>query len=130
MVEKFATDGKAQFVGYSVDEVSGFARSVADTIVALGVEKERVVLDCGVTDGSVKIPLVVLSIDYKTAELGLWLEKPISADKNYLDYNSRYVESLKQRGWNIERVYAHDWFDNNKYEKENIKNVISKYVNV
>lgn len=127
IVRKFSKDGKAQFVGKSLRDSDGFIRQVADYIVSLGISEERIVINCGVTEGSVKIPLVILSEDLSQARLGLWCEQPLSKEYDYLDYNLRYVGSLRARGWNIERIYIHDWVDNNTFEKQKLKEAINKY---
>lgn len=128
-VRKFSKNGKTQFVGKSLKESTGFVNQVAKYITTLGVSEERIVINCGVTAGSVKIPLVVLSEDLSQAKLGVWLEQPLTKEYDYLDYNLRYVESLRERGWNVERLYIHDWVDNNAYEKQKLKEAIEKYVN-
>lgn len=129
-VRTFAKEGRTQFVGKTIDKQPlGFIRQVAEYIISLGIAPERIVIDFGVTEGSVKLPVVILSEDLKTAKLAIWCEKALQREYDYLDYNLRYVESLKSRGWNIVRLYAHDWVDNNVAEKQAIKSAIEKYVN-
>ena len=129
-VRTFAKDGKTQFVGKTIDnQERGFIRQVAEYITSLGISKERIVIDFGVTEGSVKLPIVILSDDLKSAKLAIWCEKSLQKEYDYLDYNLRYVESLKARGWNVVRLYAHDWIDNNVTEKKALKSAIDKYVN-
>ena len=95
----------------------------------MDIAKDRIVIDFGVTEGSVKLPIVILSEDLKSAKLAIWCEKSLQKEYDYLDYNLRYVESLKARGWNVVRLYAHDWIDNNVAEKKTLKSAIDKYVN-
>ena len=124
--EQFDKDGLDQFV--SADPGLGFIASVADYIVSLGVERKRIVLGYGVTDGSVRIPIAVLSPDYKTAQLGIWCETPTKKNYNYLDYNMRYYDILENRGWKLFRVFAHEWVNNAEAERKNLAEVIKKYI--
>ncbi len=126
--KRFSEGGKAQWVGKSVQEATGFIRQVADYVVSCGIDENRVVVDCGATKGSVKIPVVILSEDLSEAKLAVWCEKPIGKEYDYLDYNVRYVDSLKARGWNIVRMFVHDWVDNNEAEKKLLKDAIEKFV--
>ncbi len=127
-VMRFSKVGKAQWLGSSVDEVQGFIKQVADFVIGCGVDKERIVINCGANKGSVKIPIVILSKDLTTAEFAIWCEQPPKKEYDYVDYNVRYVESLKQRGWQITRLFIHDWVNNKKAEKENLEKLIKKYV--
>ena len=80
------------------------------------------------TDGSVRIPIAVLSPDYKTAQLGIWCETPTKKNYNYLDYNMRYYDILENRGWKLFRVFAHEWVNNAEAERKNLAEVIKKYI--
>ncbi len=126
-VERFA-DMSAQFVSATPEKGEHFIRAVAEYVQSLGVAKERIVTDYGVTDGSVRIPIAVLSADLTRAELGLWCETPVQKKYDYFDYNARYVTSLISRGWNIHKVYAHDYFDNVMAEQAAIKAAVQKFV--
>ena len=103
-------------------------RSVAEFVVSCGVARERVVCNYGVTDGSVRMPVAVLSEDLSRAELGIWCELPVGKKYNYLDYNMRYVETFERCGWKLHRVYAHDWADNAQAEREALAAALAKYV--
>lgn len=120
-VEKFSEAGKGQFVCETPDK--GFLRAVGDYIVSCGVSPERVVYGYGVTQGSVRIPIAVLSEDMSRALLGVWCETPPDG-KHYFDKNVRRYASLRERGWKLLRVYAHDWADNNKPERDAILNAL------
>lgn len=124
--ELFDRDGLAQFV--SSDPGRGFVSDVADYIASLGISRDRIVLGYGVTEGSVKIPVAVLSPDLKQAQLGIWCETPTKKDYNYLDYNMRYFDILKERGWEMYPVYAHEWVNNAEAERDNLAAAIKKYV--
>ncbi len=123
---RFGGGGRDQFV--SEEPGKGFIRSVADFIESCGVAKERIVCGYGVTEGSVRMPIAVLSADLGEAQLGVWCEKPTGGKYNYLDYNMRYVQTLKDCGWNLHRICAHDWIDNAEAERESLAAAIGKYV--
>lgn len=127
-VGRFKDEGKSQWGGKSVCETQGFIRQVVDFISECGVASERIVVDCGANKGSVKIPVVILSKDLTVAELAVWCEQPPKREYDYVDYNIRYVESLKNRGWQIARLFINDWVNNTQAEKENLKKIINKYV--
>lgn len=123
---RFGEGGRDQFV--SEEPGRGFLRSVADYIVSRGIDRKRVVFNYGVTAGSVRMPVAVLSEDMKKAELGIWCEKPTGSRYNYLDYNMRYYNNLKACGWNLHRICAHDWVDNAEAEREALSAALEKYV--
>ncbi|MDE5592953.1 MAG: DNA2/NAM7 family helicase, partial [Clostridiales bacterium] len=126
-VERFA-EKASQFVSAVPEKGEHFISAVASYIESLGIAKERIVTDYGVTDGSVRIPIAVLSKDLTTAELGLWCEMPVQKKYDYFDYNARYVTSLTGRGWILHKVHIHDYFDNVKAEQAAIKAAVQKYV--
>ena len=124
-VELFSMNGKNQFLG--VEPSDGFIKQVGEYLISLGVDKERIVYDYGVTEGSIRIPVAILSKDLQKAEFGIFLEKDIKNTYNYLDYNVRYYNILKEQCfWKLERVFIHDWYDNPDYAKKQLSNVISK----
>ncbi|MDE6618051.1 MAG: DUF4011 domain-containing protein [Clostridiales bacterium] len=126
-VERFA-DKSAQFVSAVPEKGEHFISAVASYIESLGIAKERIVTDYGVTDGSVRIPIAVLSKDLTRAELGLWCELPVQKKYDYFDYNARYVTSLIGRGWTLHKVHIHDYFDNTKAEQAAINAAVQKFV--
>ncbi len=126
LARRFAAGGREQFV--SEPPQAGFVQSVAEYIASCGVERERIVCNYGVTDGSVRMPVAVLSKDLSRAELGVWCEQPAGKKYNYLDYNMRYFENFERCGWNLHRVYAHDWADNAEAEREALAAALKKYV--
>ncbi|MBR5439357.1 MAG: DUF4011 domain-containing protein [Clostridia bacterium] len=131
IVNKFGSDdNREQWVGKKVDETTGFIRQVANFIIESGVDEKRIVIDYGVNPTSIKIPIVILSADLTEAELGLWCETEVLENSNYFDINVRYVDSLVDRGWNIHKIFIHDWVDNSKSEKEALKKILKKYVNI
>lgn len=74
------------------------------------------------------MPIAVLSEDMSCAQLGIWCEVPTGNKYNYLDYNMRYFDILKGRGWNLHRICAHDWADNAEAERESLDAALKKYV--
>ena len=126
-VERFA-DRSAQFVSAVPDKGEHFISAVARYIESLGIAKERIVTDYGVSGGSVRIPIAVLSEDLSRAELGIWCELPVQKRYDYYDYNARYVTSLIGRGWNLHKVHIHDYYDNVKAEQAAIKAAVQKHV--
>ena len=115
VVRRFQETGRAQFVGDGIAEApAGFFRDVAEYLVACGIEARRVVLNFGVTAGSVRIPVVVLSPDLQYAEAGIFCEIKDDGTYDYLDYNLRYYRILEgpDRGWKLRRLYLQDWIDN------------------
>ena len=124
--ELFNKDGAAQFV--SSNPGRGFITSVADYVQSLGISKDRIVVGYGVTKGSIRIPVAVLSPDLKRAQLGIWCETATKKNYNYLDYNMRYFNILKERGWNMHAVYAHEWVNNAEAERDNLAEAVKKYV--
>lgn len=130
LVEKFAAGGKTQFVSTLPESGANFISNVADFIVSCGVDRSRVIINYGVTDGSVRIPIAVLSKDLSHALAGIWCEIPVLKKYDYIDYNIKYVRSLCGRGWKLHRVFIHEWLDNSKPEKEALKRFVEKIKNV
>ena len=128
LVRRFSEAGRGQFLSSKPEKGENFVNSVANFVVKCGYDKERVVINYGVTDGSVKIPVAVLSKDLQTAELGIWCEQPVMKKYDFFDYNLRYYRSLQSRGWNMCRVFAHDWTDNRRHEEEALLNALKKFV--
>ena len=128
ITERFDKDGRMQFISAGDTNRPGFIRSVADFIInELGISEERVVINCGATKGSVRMPIAILSPDASKAQLSIYCEMPSAPDK-YIDNNIRYYNILKLRGWNTHRVFIHDWVDNKDNEKKAIAEAINKYV--
>lgn len=125
---KFSQAGRGQFVFGTPDRGKNFIDRVVKFIVSCGYEKERVVVNYGVTEGSVKIPVAVLSKDLSRAELGIWCEQPVEKRYDFFDYNLSYYRSLQGRGWNLYRIFAHDWADNYRHEAEELAKTLKKYV--
>lgn len=124
--QKFNQNDKGQFVGG--DTKSGFLLDVAKFVQDCGIERERIVFNYGVTDGSVRIPIAILSKDLQTAQLAIWCERPLDNKYNYIDYNVRYYNILKSNGWNMHRIFIHDWLFNSENEKKALADKIKKYI--
>lgn len=124
-VAQFSENGRAQFMGGSPSQKRGFVGQVAAFLASCGIAENRILTDCGVTDGSVKLPIAVLSEDESEALLGIWCEHPTGQDHAYLDHNKRYVDTLIQCGWRIHRIYIQDWVDNGEAEREALRRVLA-----
>jgi len=125
IAEFFSNEGKEQFV--SKDLPKGFITQVGDYIKSLGISENRIVYDYGVTEGSIRIPLVILSEDSQVALYGFFLEKDLKSNYHYIDYNIRYYNILKdQFNWNLQRVYIHDWIYNQEIVKNKIKQIVNE----
>lgn len=120
---RFAVGEGGQFVCGRAE--NGFIRSVADFILSKGIAPERVVINYGVTEGSVRIPIVVLDESFSRALLGIWCEKPVGGSYDFLDYNMRYRSSLKARGWTLHEIFIHDWVDNNLNERQSLEKALA-----
>ena len=110
--------GKNQFLS---ENPTPFMLSIGKYLETLGISKDRIVYGYGVTKGSVRIPIVILSDDLKRAMFGIWAEKDIKVS-SYIDINSRYYQVLLGNGWNLYNILAHDWYYNNNGEKEKLEN--------
>lgn len=126
MAERFSRGGRVVFGGS--DHADGFTGSVGDYIKSLGVSEERIVYDCGVTDGSVRVPIAVLSEDLSRAVLGVWCERGPECGYDYNDLNSGYYDSLKERGWQLHRVFVHDWMFNAEAEKKSLAEAVKSAI--
>ncbi|MDE7086940.1 MAG: hypothetical protein K2O67_01985, partial [Clostridia bacterium] len=122
-VERFADVGRGQFVCERAEK--GFVGEVAKFIESKGVSPERIVINYGVTDGSVRIPVAVLDKDLKTALLGVWCEKPAGGRYDFIDLNMRYKKSLERCGWKIHSVSIYDWVDNGKNERKALEKALA-----
>lgn len=123
LVERFASDGAVQFVSESAPK--GFVHSVAEFIKSTGIAPERVVENYGVTDGSVRIPVVVLDRELKRALLGVLCEVPVGGKYDFIDYNMRYRASLEVCGWRLHGVSVHGWVDNPVNERKALERALA-----
>lgn len=111
---RFSQDEGGQFVCGKAE--NAFIESVKNFVIASGIAPERVVINYGVTEGSVRIPVAVLDKSLTRAQLCIWCEKP-AGGYDFLDFNVRYPASLVSRGWKLHRIFIHDWADNAENEK-------------
>ncbi len=125
--ERFSQGADGQFVSGTAE--NGFIGDVAEFIKSSGFAPERVVINYGVTEGSVRIPVAVLDKSRTRALLGVWCEKPVGGGYDFLDYNMRYRSSLKARGWKLHEIYIHDWVDNYQNEKQALERALSEIIN-
>lgn len=127
-VARFSEGGKAQFVEDGDHKKLGFVRSIIDFIVKEGhISEDRIALNCGATEGSIRIPLAILNEERTEAKLAIFCEYPIAGER-YTDFMGKYTDILKNRGWNIYRIFAHDWIDNAVAEREELLRVLRKFV--
>ena len=133
--EQSAKDGAEEgIIRSEVGEISAnyFVQDVKKFIVEnCGIAPSRILLNYGVTEKSLRIPIVILDEAGTKGKLAIFCEdKPIVAKKevSYVDYAIRYKESLIQdRGWGEDhsiRVFAYDWLH---YEKE--REILKDFVN-
>lgn len=127
-VARFSEGGKAQFVEDGDHTKLGFVRSIIDFIVKEGhISEDRIALNCGATEGSIRIPIAILNEERTEAKLAIFCEYPIAGER-YTDFMGKYTDILKNRGWNIYRIFAHDWIDNAVAEREELLRVLRKFV--
>lgn len=125
---RFAESEHSVFSSVVEPPERGFVTKIADYLTSLGIDKERIVFNCGVTEGSVRVPLAVLSKDLKDAELGIWCETAPRPGSSYIDENCRYYNMLENRGWTLYRVYACDYVYNAEAERARLKAAVEKHV--
>lgn len=110
LAERFGEErGASQFEHDDVGD--GFVRNVADALEKCGIAHDRIVTGYGVTKGSVRIPIVVLSEDKNRALFGIMCETDVGKKYHYSDYNVLYRDILEERGWKLYRLNIADWFD-------------------
>ena len=127
-VARFSEGGKSQFVEHGDHAKLGFVRSVVDFIIKQGhISEDRIAIDCGATEGSIRIPLAILNEDRNEANLAIFCEMPILGER-YTDFMGKYIDILKGRGWNIYRIFAHDWIDNAVAERQELLSVLRRFV--
>jgi len=113
-------DGKNQFLS---SKPNNLTNNIGEYLISLGIEKERIVYNYGVTKGSIRIPIAVLSTDLTKALFGIWVEQDIIG-KKFTDINIKYYNILKDNGWTFYNLYAHNWYYNNQVEKDKLKEFI------
>ena len=109
--------------------VNAFCQSVKDAVIKLGVDERRVIVGYGVTERSLRVPVVITSPDGMCAELGIFCEMPTERER-FLDNTVRYPETMKNRGWRLHNMYIHDWFFNRDREIRLLEDAIRKNVSL
>lgn len=131
IVEEYSDSGSRGGFFSNVSD-NWFVKDIAKYIEdELGVSPNRIVINFGATEKSLRIPIVVLSPDRSHAELGIFCEvKPMVGGKpiNYIDYTIRYVNSMLFRGWTATRVFIYDWINNGEHAKIKLKETISNNI--
>ena len=130
IVDHFSDTTENRFVSGKAE--SNFAMVLGDYISEhYGISKDRLLFDYGATDGSVRIPLVILSPDKTIAQLGVFYESVLKDQYNYVDYHVRYYDILHHlREWNLCRVFLHDWIEHPEGEQKLLDEAIRKCVSM
>ena len=128
LAESFARAEESVFSRSTGEKKHGFFTDVKKCLNSFGIEDKRIVFDCGVTEGSVRIPIAVLSPDLKSAELGIWCERPPRANEPYIDENSRYYRILENRGWKMHRMCIRDFVYNAAAEVNRLRDKVKECV--
>ncbi len=110
------------------DKVDEFALSVKRAITELIADEDRIVYGYGVTEKSLRIPIVILNKDKTHADLGIFCETDIADGERYTDTWVNYPETLEARGWKLHRMYIHDWYFNREAELKALKNAIQAFI--
>jgi len=118
--------------GGSEERANAFVRDVQRFLVgSCGIDPSHVLLNYGVTEKSLRIPIVILDENGEKGRIAIFCEdQPIVAQKevSYVDYAIRYKETLRQRGWSRSiRIFAYDWLHYDK-EKEILKEFIKNNI--
>lgn len=124
--ERFSKRRSGEIERREIENGKNFIADVVEFIEKCGIDRKRIVTGYGATDGSVRIPVAVLTEKGDSAALGIWCETPLSGRYDYIDYNVRYYTSLCERGWNMHRIFLHDWTDNGKFERAALAEKIEK----
>ncbi|MCH5350853.1 MAG: DUF4011 domain-containing protein [Clostridiales bacterium] len=128
LAESFARAEDSVFSRSGGSERHGFFTRVKQCLTSLGIDEKRIVFDCGVTEGSVRIPVAVLSPDLKSAEIGIWCETPPRVNEPYIDENSRYYHILEARGWKMHRICIRDFVYNTDAEVKRLNAAVKECV--
>ena len=131
--EQSGPEGKEGVIRSKADGLAAnpFLGSVRNYLIdACGIEPSRVILNYGVTEKSLRIPVVILDERGEKAIVALFLEDPPIVAKrevSYIDYAVRYRRSMAQdRGWGDSmRIFAYDWLTSEK-SKTILKNFIQE----
>lgn len=116
---------ESNFVSTKIEK--GLVLDIAKYLESLGLSRERIIINYGVTDNSIRIPIAILSEDLSFAQLGLMVENYVGIE-DYVDSSVRYPDTLESRGWNLYRIFAYDWATNNHAEKVKLKKALEGFV--
>lgn len=125
---QFSKGGKDQFLSKKPNP--GFLMTVGKFIASVGVPEDRIVYNYGVTDGSIRIPIAVLSEDYNRALFGLWVEPKFNTmPYKYLDYETTYFDTLvKKNKWDMKRIDILEWYGSNDTIKQELSEFAKKHI--
>ena len=110
------------------DKVDEFALSIKRAISELISDEDRIVYGYGVTEKSLRIPIVILNKEKIHAELGIFCETDIKDGERYTDTWVNYPETLEVRNWTLHRMYIHDWYFNHDVELRALQNAVQPFI--
>lgn len=110
------------------DKVDEFALSIKRAISELISDEDRIVYGYGVTEKSLRIPIVILNKEKTHAELGIFCETDIKDGERYTDTWVNYPETLEVRNWTLHRMYIHDWYFNHDVELRALQNAVQPFI--
>lgn len=110
------------------DKVDEFALSIKRAISELISDEDRIVYGYGVTEKSLRIPIVILNKEKTHAELGIFCETDIKDGERYTDTWVNYPETLEVRNWALHRMYIHDWYFNHDVEVRALQNAVQPFI--
>ena len=127
IVRRLATDNGAPTFVSDESRTNAFTESVKRAIIKMGIDERRIIVGYGVTERSLRVPIVITSSDGRCAELGIFCEMPTEAGR-FLDNTVRYPGTMERRGWKLHPIYIHDWFFNRDRELRLLEDSIRQNV--
>lgn len=130
IVKRHSAHGESGFMSTADSGANGFLASVVKFITEeCGIDKERVVVNYGATEKSLRIPIVILDRDCKAAETAVFADvPPIVGGRavRYTDFAVKYRRSLiDTRDWDRRAVInVCDWVNNGEQEREILKKLL------
>ncbi len=116
-------DAGHAFVSEPTD--NAFIMDVRNSLLAMGIADNRIVVNYGMTSSSYRIPIAILSHDLSRAELGIMCELSVKGSE-YIDNNIRVKGVLAQRGWTLHDIYIGSWVLNKEDELNALKEQLRK----
>ncbi len=132
VVKKHSAHGESGFTSTDESEVNGFLADVVKFITReCEIDGERIVVNYGATEKSLRIPIVILDKERKAAETAIFCDvPPIVGGRTveYSDFAVKYRRSLLDtREWDRSAVVnVCDWVNNGEKERELLKKFLQK----